>query len=91
MGGLVLMKSCCNDEFWECFQSLPERVQKQANLAYQRFKQDPYYPSLHFKCIDPKWQIYSARVGRGYRAVGRMINEEILWFWIGTHEEYNHF
>jgi hypothetical protein len=91
MEGLAQMKSCCTDEFWECLQSLPERVQKQANVAYQHFKQDPYYPSLHFKCIDPKWQMYSARVGRNYRAVGRMVNGDILWFWIGTHEDYNHF
>ena len=91
MEGLVQMKSRCTDEFWECLWSLPEQVQKQANVAYRRFKQDPYYPSLQFKCINPKRQVYSARVGRNYRALGRMVNGDILWFWIGTHEDYNHF
>lgn len=85
------MKSCCTDDFWERLRSLPTHVQKQADIAYQRFKQDPYYSSLQFKCIDPKRQVYSVRVGRNYRAVGRMVNGDILWFWIGTHEDYNHF
>ncbi|HEY3064347.1 MAG TPA: hypothetical protein VGL09_01055 [Methylomirabilota bacterium] len=33
--------------------------------------------------------IYSARVSLGYRAVGLMEGDEITWFWIGTHGEYD--
>jgi hypothetical protein len=29
------------------------------------------------------------RVGVGYRAIGVREAEDILWFWIGTHGEYN--
>jgi hypothetical protein len=29
------------------------------------------------------------RVGDHYRALARRKGELIIWFWIGTHEEYN--
>jgi len=32
--------------------------------------------------------IYSARVGKGHRAVGVLESDEIVWFWIGSHKEY---
>lgn len=31
----------------------------------------------------------SVRVGRSYRAVGRLVaSNEIVWVWIGPHEQY---
>ena len=64
-------------------------VQKQAREAYQLFKQNPYHPGLHFKRIDPKEPIYSVRVTLGYRAVGRYEGDTIIWFWIGSHADYD--
>jgi len=32
--------------------------------------------------------IYSTRVGLGYRALGQMEGEQIVWSWIGLHAEY---
>jgi hypothetical protein len=28
------------------------------------------------------------RVGKGHRAVGILDGDEIVWFWIGSHKEY---
>jgi hypothetical protein len=39
--------------------------------------------------VDEERNIYSVRIGLGYRALGRMDGSEIIWFWIGSHEEYN--
>jgi hypothetical protein len=46
---------------------------------------------LRFKPIDPADPtIYSARVGAHYRAVGtRKTDDLIVWYWIGTHAEYD--
>jgi hypothetical protein len=33
--------------------------------------------------------VYSVRVGIGYRAVGVLEDDVIVWFWIGSHAEYN--
>ena len=53
------------------------------------WKQNPYHPSLQFKPIHPSKPIYSVRIGIGWRAVEVKDNDTIVWFWIGSHEEYN--
>jgi hypothetical protein len=45
---------------------------------------------LEFKKLKTSEAIYSIRVGIGWRALGVMKNKEtVVWFWIGSHEEYN--
>lgn len=50
---------------------------------------DPYYPGLQFKCVSPDQPIYSVRIGIGYRALGLRSEDQIEWFWIGSHAEYD--
>lgn len=83
------MISHATDRFWESFSLLPERVQKQAEKAYEQWKADPFHQGLHFKCIHKTKSVYSVRIGIGYRALGRRHGEEMIWFWIGPHEAYN--
>jgi hypothetical protein len=64
-------------------------VQKQAHAAYDLFVRDPRHPSLRFKQINQDPPIYSAHVGIGYRAVGVFDGDTIVWYWIGTHAEYD--
>ncbi len=49
-------------------------------------KVDPSHPSLHFKKVGKYW---SVRAGQSHRALGTEIKQGILWFWIGTHAEYD--
>lgn len=84
------MKSKRSKQFNKLLAQLSKNVQEQASATYRLFKQNPYHPSLHFKRIDPQDPIYSARIGRSYRAVGLWEGDTIItWYWIGTHEEYN--
>lgn len=76
-------------QFNKLFAKLHPQVQEQATKAYQLFKQNPYHPSLHFEPISQQEPIYSVRVGRSYRAVGRLEGDTIYWEWIGSHEAYN--
>jgi hypothetical protein len=71
--------------FWARYRALPPEVQQLANEAYERLRRDPYYPSLHFKRVGRFW---SARVGRNHRAVAVEKPDGFVWFWIGTHDEY---
>ena len=48
--------------------------------CYQR------HPSLHFKRIGRFW---SVRIGLHYRALAVQDGEDIVWFWIGHHAEYD--
>jgi hypothetical protein len=83
------MKSLTNDHFWKCYAALPQDVRRQAKEAYTLFTRDPYYPSLHFKRIHSTRPIFSARINMDYRAVGLIDGDEITWFWIGSHADYD--
>jgi hypothetical protein len=72
--------------FWNCYAALPEDVQKLADKSYELLKADPKHPSLHFKRLGDVW---SVRVGLHYRAVATEVDDGMLWFWIGTHAEYD--
>ncbi len=72
--------------FWECYNALPEAVQRTADQSYELLKIDPSHPSLHFKKVGKYW---SVRVGQSYRALGVEVENGILWFWIGTHAQYD--
>jgi hypothetical protein len=65
-------------------------VRKGALHAYKLWRENPKHPSLRFKKVNAAEPIYSARIGRGCRAVCLLENGTAKWFWIGTHEEYDH-
>jgi hypothetical protein len=51
---------------------------------------NPYHPSLHLKQVSHKKDVYSVRIGISYRALGlRKDDDVIVWFWIGSHAEYD--
>jgi mRNA-degrading endonuclease RelE of RelBE toxin-antitoxin system len=83
------VKSRTTIQFRKRFASLPESIQDQTRKAYRQFKQDPSYPGLRFKKVHPTLPIYSARINRDYRAVGQLEDDTIIWFWIGSHAEYD--
>jgi hypothetical protein len=77
------------DKFQKAFAELPADVQKQARQAYRLFIENPYHPSLRFKAIHPTRPIYSVRIGMDYRATGIRDEDNVIWYWIGSHAEYN--
>ncbi|BAZ31611.1 hypothetical protein NIES4074_40840 [Cylindrospermum sp. NIES-4074] len=83
------MKSKTTVQFRNLFANLPQQVQQQARVAYRQFKQDPQHPSLRFKQVHPTLPIYSARISKSYRAVAVRNESGIVWFWIGTHADYD--
>jgi len=83
------LKSRTNPGFRKMFTGLPADVRKQARAAYQLFRSNPWHPGLNFKRVHTTGRYVSARVGRSYRAVGILTSStEIVWFWIGPHEQY---
>ena len=82
------MKLCFSEEFWKEFRQLSPHVQKQAKQAFEHFALDPRYPSLRFKCVNKSEAKYSIRVDRTHRVLGYMQGGEVIWYWIGPHDEY---
>lgn len=73
-------------EFWDSYAQLPDAVQKVADRNYALLRVDPRHPSLHFKRVGRLW---SVRVGAGHRALAADGPDGLIWFWIGSHEEYD--
>jgi mRNA-degrading endonuclease RelE of RelBE toxin-antitoxin system len=71
------------------FAKLPRDVQRMARNAYRRFQADPTHPSLQFKPLHTSLPLWSVRVTGSYRAVGVRREDSIIWFFIGTHAEYD--
>jgi hypothetical protein len=80
------MKHFASPSFWELYEKLPAAIQQLADKNFELLKADPKHPSLHLKKAGKYW---SARIGVKYRTLGVEINEGMLWFWIGTHAEYD--
>lgn len=59
---------------------------KVADKNFELLKQNSSHPSLYFKKIG---RYRSVRVGLNYRALGVSVSEGVLWFWIGSHADYD--
>jgi hypothetical protein len=65
---------------------LPAPVRELADKQFELLKANPAHPSLHFKRVE---RFHSVRVGAHYRALVVDAEDGALWFWIGTHAEYD--
>jgi len=74
--------------FRRAFAALPSEVQWRARSAYALFRANPKHPGLRFKRVHATRAVYSVRVGLAYRALGMLEGETVIWFWIGTHADY---
>jgi hypothetical protein len=66
---------------------LPTDLQQQARAKYALWRREPFHPSLHFKELYEN--LWSVRVTLNCRALARRRGDLIVWFWIGTHAEYD--
>jgi hypothetical protein len=85
------MQSSRTRDFRRLFLKLPQQVKETARKNYQLWRQNPSHPSLEFKQINAKDNLWSVRVGIGWRALGvmKVKEDKIVWFWIGSHAEYD--
>ena len=81
------MKHLATPDFWHFYRQLPQEVQRTADKNYRLLAEDLYHPSLPFKKI--RDDLWSVRVGLRYRALATMQGDDYLWFWIGSHAEYD--
>lgn len=75
------MTSRTAPEFWQLYRELPPEIKAAARKAYASFLHDPRHASLRLERLrsDP----------RDYRAVALRSGDDWLWFWIGTHKEFD--
>lgn len=80
------VKHFASPDFWFHYRLLPQSIQELADRNFQVLKENPRHPSIRLKKVGALW---SARVGISYRALGKDREEGIVWFWIGTHADYD--
>jgi hypothetical protein len=76
--------------FWRAYHPLAAPVKARAREAYRLFAQNPDHPSLRFKKLQARDDVWSVRISDQYRAVGVRRGDTIEWIWIGTHNEFDH-
>jgi len=74
-----------SSRFWKCYNKLPSHIRKIADNNFKILKNNSQHPSLHFKKIGSSW---SVRIGINHRALAIEDGEDIIWVWIGNHDEY---
>jgi len=80
------VKHFASPAFWKAYEKLPESVRTLADKNYALLKENPRHPSLQLKKVGRFW---SVRVGSRYRALAVRVDEDLLWFWIGSHADYD--
>jgi Txe/YoeB family toxin of Txe-Axe toxin-antitoxin module len=75
--------------FWRAYDRLAPAVKIRAKAAWELFERDPNHPSLRFKKLQARNDLWSVRINEQYRAVGVRSGDTIEWIWIGTHNEFD--
>jgi hypothetical protein len=75
-----------NTAFWSLYDRLALEVRQLADKNFVLLKSDPQHPSLRFKRVGRFW---SARVGLHHRALCVRRDSDCVWFWIGSHADYD--
>ena len=83
--------------FKKQFGKLPARIREVAELAFRQFVEDPQHPGLGVHALDDSKKgqhrsgSVSVRVTARYRAIYTVDGGVNVWYWIGSHEDYNSF
>ena len=80
------MRHFASPAFWQAYAKLPDSVRALADKNYALLKENPQHPSLKLKKVGRYW---SVRVGLRYRALAAEKDRDLVWFWIGSHAEYD--
>ena len=83
------MKSVTTERFRKAYAELPEHIKTQTIKAYRIWKKNIHHPGIQFKQIHKAEPIYSVRITLSYREIGVKEKNTIVWFWIGSHAEYD--
>ncbi len=82
------MNSFTVKSYWKSYEELPANLQQKANAKFELWKENPFHPSLNFKCINSEENIWSVRISMDYSALAIREGNSVIWYWIGDHNKY---
>ncbi len=83
------MRSVTTARFRKAYAELPSHIKEAAKKAYALWKKSPHHESLKFKKVHTAQPVYSVRIGLAWRALGLKENDTMIWFWVGSHSDYD--
>jgi plasmid maintenance system killer protein len=83
------MRSSRTETFKKLFEKLPAEIREKAVDTFKLWRKNPYYVSLHFKCVDDAENMWSIRITKKWRALWVKDGENYWWHWIGSHNAYD--
>ena len=84
-------------DFRKMLGKLPAKVQEVATASFLQFQADPKHPGLAHHALDDvkrgkhRDRSFAVSVGGRHRAIYAVENGRNVWYWIGSHEDYNVF
>lgn len=76
--------------FRDSLSTLPSQIQQLAFQKYQTLLLNPQQVSIkQMPGNQRQFEVWSAQVGNRYRALSVKFKNQFIWYWIGSHEEYN--
>jgi hypothetical protein len=91
------MRNCRTRDFRALFDQLPANIQNHAKKAFQLFLENPAHPSLrNHKLEETKTGQHrpgsrSVAISIHYRAIYVTEENMNVWYWIGSHADYDKF
>ena len=82
------MESKTTEKFRALLSAAPQPIQLKAKACYALWSEYPDHPSLRFKKVHQTLPIYSVRIDLNWRAVGTLQKDILIWFWVGSHRDY---
>lgn len=67
--------------FWRAYNRLAPSVKARAREAYRLFEKNPDHPSLRFKKLQARDDVWSVRINEQFRAVGVRAGDTVEWIY----------
>lgn len=75
----------------KCLEKLGVDISTELERAYALWLENPQANSLGFKLLHDVPPVGRVKIGDHYRAIMVVDGDTAVWFWVGTHEDYNKF
>ena len=82
------MNSFTVKSYWKSYEELTANLQQKADAKFELWKENPFHPSLNFKCVNSEENIWSVRTDMDYRALAVREGNSVIWYWVGDHNKY---
>ncbi|MFQ5559708.1 MAG: hypothetical protein ACE5FU_03860 [Nitrospinota bacterium] len=83
------MISHTNSSFWKAYEKLSPLMKAKAREVYLLGEKNSGHNSLQFRQVHPEKPVYSVRIEKNHRVLGIRNGEYMIWFWIGSNDQFN--